>query len=584
MPFRLSNDINRQMKLQILFAFIFWLTIVFVFGTRFECTDHNYNCTICNDEVIICVRNGFQRMFIFSPFLLQLNLSYNVISQLKSISFNNLPLLQNLDLSHNRVSKLYDRTFAGLGSLRLLNLAHNKISYIQKDSFKNLHELQVLQLEGNPLSFLNGDVFYDLHSLNQLHVIETKTLEDDRALLCTCKHIKKLWNVVDGFAFCKTNGTIKSTNIENCSLIGHQLIDEMSKDIKLKEEQIEPDEPNLNHNYDNFLKLNEAKSPPMLIKVPEMLVRVHSGDSLTWKCEVSGNPLPFLKWVKDGRTLTYNGTLHLYGIMPNDEGTYECVASNELGVAAKQVILYVIGGIVLDSWSKEVTDKFRTMSNESIINGNNYVANYLRNVTHLVETVRLLLRTSDGGTNFSATVGDVQSDWLTPVQQMIMVNYTSCVGGSQVQVLDCRQYSQYRSVTGICNNRLHPNWGSQMIPFVRWLPSRYEDKLIKPVGWFSTRLYNDHRLPNARMITKHLLSTDRLTPDPQHNHMLMQFGQFLDHDLTFTASARSWNILENNVIDCRKTCHHHVEPCFSVERHSTNCIEVIRSAECVVPV
>lgn len=317
----------------------------------------------------------------------------------------------------------------------------------------------------------------------------------------------------------------------------------------------------------------------MLIKVPEMLVRVHSGDSLTWKCEVSGNPLPFLKWVKDGRTLTYNGTLHLYGIMPNDEGTYECVASNELGVAAKQVILYVIGGIVLDSWSKEVTDKFRTMSNESIINGNNYVANYLRNVTHLVETVRLLLRTSDGGTNFSATVDDVQSDWLTPVQQMIMVNYTSCVGGSQVQVLDCRQYSQYRSVTGICNNRLHPNWGSQMIPFVRWLPSRYEDRLIKPVGWFSTRLYNGYRLPNARMITKHLLSTDRLTPDPQHNHMLMQFGQFLDHDLTFTAPARSWNILENNVIDCRKTCHHHVEPCFSVERHATNCIEVIRSAE-----
>lgn len=130
-----------------------------------------------------------------------------------------------------------------------------------------------------------------------------------------------------------------------------------------------------------------------------------------------------------------------------------------------------------------------------------------------------------------------------------------------------------------------------MIPFTRLLPARYEDGLVKPVGWFASRKYGQHRLPNAKMVTEKLLSTSQLTPDPVHNHMLMQFGQFLDHDLTFTAQSRNWNILEDNVVDCRKTCRY-VEPCFSVgrfwnrsESHKilhpkwSACIEVVRSAE-----
>lgn len=120
----------------------------------------------------------------------------------------------------------------------------------------------------------------------------------------------------------------------------------------------------------------------------------------------------------------------------------------------------------------------------------------------------------------------------------------------------------------------------------------YEDNLAKPIGWFSnvTSRYHGHRKPDVLTITKTLLSSGHVTNDPQHNHLLMLFGQFLDHDLTFAAASRSVNLLfENENLDCRHICR--AEPCYSIERMTSHrfdatsftyqeeCIEVIRSAE-----
>lgn len=78
--------------------------------------------------------------------------------------------------------------------------------------------------------------------------------------------------------------------------------------------------------------------------MPDSLVRAKSESVLVWRCEAEARPLPSLKWFKEGRLLSENATLRLGPIMPADEGTYECVASNEAGIAAKEVKLYVIGG------------------------------------------------------------------------------------------------------------------------------------------------------------------------------------------------------------------------------------------------
>ncbi len=203
-----------------------------------------------------------------------------------------------------------------------------------------------------------------------------------------------------------------------------------------------------------------------------------------------------------------------------------------------------------------------------------------------VRLVGALLRRSDGGKTVFPTITSTEatSNWLTPVQALSLLNYTGCVGGAQFQVLDCRPFVRFRSVTGICNNlgRLKTgakSWGSAMTAFRRLLPARYEDGLMKPPGWFEGEeegkplsKRSHHPLPSPRLVSESLLSTLQVTADATANHLLMQWGQFLAHDLTFAAAPpRSWNILEDNVLDCRRTCRpRHVEPCFSVRRTSSS--------------
>ena len=86
----------------------------------------------------------------------------------------------------------------------------------------------------------------------------------------------------------------------------------------------------------------------MLTKIPESLVRAKSGSWVEWTCEASGIPVPSLKWFKGKEMLSENGTLTLSLLKPEDESTYECVASNTAGIAAREVKLYVIGGSLQD--------------------------------------------------------------------------------------------------------------------------------------------------------------------------------------------------------------------------------------------
>ena len=59
----------------------------------------------------------------------------------------------------------------------------------------------------------------------------------------------------------------------------------------------------------------------------------------------------------------------------------------------------------------------------------------------------------------------------------------------------------------------------------------YQDGIQEPRGGRIS-----HRLPNPRSISKmnnKLDTTDNL-PDSRYTHMVMQFGQFLDHDITLS--------------------------------------------------
>ena len=59
----------------------------------------------------------------------------------------------------------------------------------------------------------------------------------------------------------------------------------------------------------------------------------------------------------------------------------------------------------------------------------------------------------------------------------------------------------------------------------------------------------DRRLPNPRAMSKKN-HPDENKPDTRYTHMVMQFGQFLDHDLTLTPKdGKLWNSEHNHLLE-----------------------------------
>lgn len=90
----------------------------------------------------------------------------------------------------------------------------------------------------------------------------------------------------------------------------------------------------------------------------------------------------------------------------------------------------------------------------------------------------------------------------------------------------------------------------------------YENGFSSPIGWNKERKYNGFKLPSARLVSTALISTDVIEQDDHITHMVMQWGQFLDHDLDHAlpaVSSESWD-----GVDCKKTCDFS-PPCYPIE-------------------
>jgi peroxidase len=83
------------------------------------------------------------------------------------------------------------------------------------------------------------------------------------------------------------------------------------------------------------------------------------------------------------------------------------------------------------------------------------------------------------------------------------------------------------------------------------------------LGWDKDRLYNGYKLPSARKISTEIISTSKITPDDELSHMVMQWGQFLDHDMDHSMEAISRETFENG-ITCSATCEN-IPPCFPIK-------------------
>ena len=93
----------------------------------------------------------------------------------------------------------------------------------------------------------------------------------------------------------------------------------------------------------------------------------------------------------------------------------------------------------------------------------------------------------------------------------------------------------YRSADGSCNNMKQLEWGSAFLPFLRFLPPDYSD------GVQSFRVSRSGKpLPNPRSISTRVHQESR-DETVQFTMMVMQWGQFIDHDMTSTPQTRGFN-------------------------------------------
>jgi len=110
------------------------------------------------------------------------------------------------------------------------------------------------------------------------------------------------------------------------------------------------------------------------------------------------------------------------------------------------------------------------------------------------------------------------------------------------QTRPCDHTTKFRTLTGWCNNLHFPELGKSMRAFIRLLPPKYEDGL----STMRSVAVSGRPLPSARMISANI-HNDVSAPHTRYSLMVMQFAQFLDHDITFTPINRGFG---ESIIDC----------------------------------
>lgn len=108
----------------------------------------------------------------------------------------------------------------------------------------------------------------------------------------------------------------------------------------------------------------------------------------------------------------------------------------------------------------------------------------------------------------------------------------------QGQLKYCVQ-SKYRTYDGFCNNPYHPYWGKSNVCHIRLLSPDYADGISTPRNSYNQKC----PLPNPRYVSNFIHI--ELPLESPYNLMKMQWGQFINHDITNTALSSY-----DGLVDC----------------------------------
>uniref|UniRef100_A0AAY4DN87 Peroxidase n=1 Tax=Denticeps clupeoides TaxID=299321 RepID=A0AAY4DN87_9TELE len=326
-------------------------------------------------------------------------------------------------------------------------------------------------------------------------------------------------------------------------------------------------------------------------------VTVDVGTDVQIPCSAQGEPEPIITWHKDSVQVTESGKFHInpdgylevHDVGPADEGRYECIARNSIGYSSASMVLRVNVPPV----SRE-GDPFVRSSIEEAIRSIDSAINSTRR--HLFdgsprtpgELLALFRYPRDPYTVEQARAGEIFEQTLLLIQRHVnqglmvdtngttfryndlvsprfldmIANLSGCTAHRRINnCSDICFHQKYRSHDGTCNNLQHPMWGASLTAFERLLKSVYDNGFNLPRG-ATVRRHNGFQLPLPRLVSTTMIGTETITPDDRYTHMLMQWGQFLDHDLDATVAALSQSRFSDGQL-CASVCTND-PPCFPI--------------------
>ena len=145
------------------------------------------------------------------------------------------------------------------------------------------------------------------------------------------------------------------------------------------------------------------------------------------------------------------------------------------------------------------------------------------------------------------------------IKEEIAKMYEASGCAETVHTPDCSNQKIYRTADGTCNNRNNPTYGAANTPYRRLILPQYEDGISAPRGWLqstgSSLFAGPFAPPNPspRVVSTGVIF-DSYTPGGPHTHILMQWGQFMDHDLDLAPEFEKEDCPDgchiNNVLQC----------------------------------
>ncbi|GAB6025721.1 hypothetical protein CHUAL_011705 [Chamberlinius hualienensis] len=371
-----------------------------------------------------------------------------------------------------------------------------------------------------------------------------------------------------------------------------------------------------------------GRAAPSFVERPQNEA-VISGKTVTFACSATGEPRPVIKWRKDGIPieqlvsirsnfrLNHDGTFQIDNVSDQDRGLYECRAENEVGIVTSAAFLSIIentspnNGGISDSELRASVERARHFVDKAVNDTLRLLFDKKNPPQGPADIMRLIRFPTSPSIQNAVRAAEVYERALTSVRRLVreghnmnksedyypptpelsvenlylMANLSGCL--AHRRIIDCNSsmcfHSKYRTYDGACNNIQNPLWGSSETALKRLMKPVYENGFNTPIGWDKTRLYNGFLKPSGRVVSNDIVSTSNITGDANDTHMLMQWGQFLDHDLDLAPPTVSTSSFLDGA-DCRWTCDNAI-PCFPIQTpandpriRSRRCMEFVRTS------